>query len=323
MKKTIKIFFVDFWAGFDPKDNFFIKRLELYYTVILDSKPDYLFYSLNGTENIKYSNCIKIYFSGENDVPNFNLCDYALSFHYITFADRHFRFPLYNLYKCFEQVTHSELNSNDFSVFLNRKFCNFLVSNSTGADPMREQFFKKLCEYKKVDSGGRFLNNIGDSVPDKFEFIKSYKFTIAFENSSASGYTTEKLIEPFAARSIPLYWGDPDVHLDFNKKAFICVSDFENIDDAIKEIIRLDTDDQAYIKMLSESCFAPGQKNQREWIDSFDTYICNIINQPIISAKRCTEYGYAKFYIKNNYIMSKIGSLPILKYFIRKLSYQS
>ena len=321
MKRTIKIHFVDFWNGFDPKENFFIKRLEVYYTVILDSEPDYLFYSLNGTENLKYNNCIKIYFSGENDVPDFNLCDYAIAFHHITFEDRYLRLPLYALYKCFEDVTDAEIDFNDIPKLLDRKFCSFVVSNSTGADPIREQFFKKLSEYKKVDSGGRFLNNIGQPVSDKLEFIKDYKFTLAFENSTSPGYTTEKLIEPMAVSSIPIYWGNPVVHLDFNKKSFVCVNDFESVDEAIREIIRLDTDDEAYIQMLSESYFNQGHKNHKEWVESFDSFICNIVNQPIENAKRNTEYGYAKHYRKRKYIVEKICSIPGLKYIIRKLSY--
>ena len=321
MKKTIKIYFVDFWNGFIPEDNFFINRLQVYYTVIIDSTPDYLFYSLNGSENLKYNNCIKIYFSGENDVPDFNLCDYALAFHHITFEDRYFRLPLYTLYKCFKDVSDSEINLLDQSSLLNRKFCNFIVSNSKGADPIREEFFKKLCKYKKVDSGGRFLNNIGQAVSDKLEFIKDYKFTIAFENSSSSGYTTEKLIEPMVASSIPIYWGNPKVHLDFNKKSFVFVNDFVDMDEAIQEIIYLDTNDEAYLKMLSEPHYSLGQNKFQDWLEDYDTFICKIINQPVELSKRMTEYGYTRFYRKKRTILSKIESLPLINFIIRKLSF--
>jgi hypothetical protein len=323
MKKTIKIYFVDFWNGFDPAENFFLKRLQLYYNVILDKNPDYLFYSYNGSKNLKFIRSIKIYFSGENDVPDFNLCDYALAFHHITFEDRYFRLPLYTLYNCFEKISDSEFNFDNASSLLNRKFCNFVVSNSKGADPIREGFFRKLCEYKKVDSGGRYLNNIGQPVSDKLEFIKNYKFTIAFENSSASGYTTEKLIEPMAANSIPIYWGNPNVQLDFNKKSFICLNDFKSIDQAIKEIIYLDTNDEAYLKMLSEPHYNSGQKKYQDWMELYDTFICHIIDQPISNSKRRTEFGYSNYYQKNKLIMSKIGAIPILKYIVRKLSYLS
>jgi hypothetical protein len=323
MKKTIKIYFVDFWNGFDPKENFFIKRLQLIYNVVLDINPEYLFYSHNGNENLKFNCCVKIYFSGENDVPDFNLCDYAIAFHYIAFEDRYFRLPLYTLYDCFEKISDSELNLNNSAMLLNRKFCNFVVSNSKGADPIRELFFRKLCQYKKVDSGGKLFNNIGKPVTDKLEFIKDYKFTIAFENSSASGYTTEKLIEPLAAQSIPIYWGNPNVHLDFNKKSFVCVNDFENIDQAINEIINLDTHDEAYLKMLSEPHYNSGQRNYNDFMNDFDTFIKHIIEQPFVKAKRQTQFGYSKYYQNNKLIMSKISSLPVIKFIVRKLSFHS
>ena len=231
------------------------------------------------------------------------------------------RLPLYTLYNCFKGFSDVQLISNNRPELLNRKFCNFLVSNSRDADPIREQFFKKLSEYKQVDSGGRFLNNIGHTVPNKLDFIRNYKFTIAFENSASSGYTTEKLIEPMAASSIPIYWGNPNVHLDFNKKSFVCVNDFENIDEAINEIIRLDTNSEAYINMLSESRHNVNHKKYQNWMDDFDAYINHIIDQPIEKAKRCTKFGYSKYYRKRTFIMSKVCSLPILKPIIRKLSY--
>lgn len=50
---------------------------------------------------------------------------------------------------------------------LERKFCSFVVSNGFNCDKEREIFFKLLNTYKKIDSGGRFLNNIGYRVYDK------------------------------------------------------------------------------------------------------------------------------------------------------------
>ena len=50
-----------------------------------------------------------------------------------------------------------------------------------------------------------------ESVSNKMDFIKDYKFVISFENSSNPGYTTEKLIEPMLVNSIPIYWGNTEV----------------------------------------------------------------------------------------------------------------
>jgi hypothetical protein len=91
-----------------------------------------------------------------------------------TRRDRHLRFPLYLLYKGYDQLTYKQI---DKKTVLNRKFCNFVYSNVSWADPFRDKFFHELSKYKSIDSGGRHLNNIGGPVPDKMTFIKDYKFS--------------------------------------------------------------------------------------------------------------------------------------------------
>jgi hypothetical protein len=140
----------------------------------------------------------------------------------------------------------------------------------------RNYFFHELSNYKIVDSGGRFLNNTGLPVENKMEFIKDYKFVIAFENSSYPGYTTEKLIEPFLVNSIPIYWGNPVVGKDFNTKSFINIEDVSQFDGAIKKIIELDNDDEKYLAMLNQPCFVNNKipdEFSNESIQQFFDYI--------------------------------------------------
>lgn len=321
MKQPVKIYFVDFWNGFDLNDNFFINRLKLYYNVVLeDSQPDLLFYSFNGSQHFNYEKSIKIYFSGENDVPDFNICDYAISFHPIRFGDRHLRLPLFVLYTCFSDLDKKEKLSTE--KLLQRKFCAFVVSNSKGADRKREDLFIKLNKYKKVDSGGRYLNNIGQPIADKLDFIKDYKFTIAFENSVAAGYTTEKLIEPLAVHSVPIYWGNPDVNQDFNPNSFINAANFQSLDELVQEIIRLDNDNEAYLKIATEPPYIEGQKNSADRLNDFDEFVKKIIEQDTKDAVRRTKFGYAKFYTKRHKLLFSLANLPFIRYVVRKLSYR-
>ena len=39
-----------------------------------------------------------------------------------------------------------------------------MYSNNINSDPVRDLFFRQLSKYRKVDSGGRHLNNIGGPV---------------------------------------------------------------------------------------------------------------------------------------------------------------
>lgn len=254
--QTIKVYFVDFWDDFDPKKNFFTKLLSDKYNIVIDSiSPDYIFYSCFSFNIYKYPNAIKIYFTGENDVPDFNLADYALGFHYIDFEDRYLRFPLYLLDHYawnYLDTLGTKLVSIDLA---NRKFCNFVYSNKKNADPIRDKFFFELSKYKKVDAGGRLYNNVGGPVKDKCAFLSDYKFTIAFENSSVNGYTTEKVVEPMLVNSIPIYWGNKLIGRDFNSSSMLVVEDENDFGRVIDEIKYLDENDDAYLAKLRKSWF--------------------------------------------------------------------
>lgn len=309
----MRVYFVDFWAGFDVNDNFFIHRLRLLDPdVRLDKEhPDFLFCSSFGHSHLRYKDCVKIYFTGENDVPDFNLFDYAMAFHPLSFGDRYLRFPLYVLYKGFRELADKRYEESEV---LNRKFCNFVYSNSKWADPVRDYFFHELSKYKKIDSGGRHLNNIGAPVADKMAFVRNYKFTIAFENSSLPGYTTEKIMEPMVVNSIPIYWGNPEVGLDFNVRSFVTVPDKEAIEACIDEIIRLDTDDAYYLEKMSEAWLLPDVKPE-DWLEKLDAFLMRIIGQSPERAKRCTEYGFTKLYKQKIHNREKVTRLFFWKNF--------
>ena len=81
-KKTIKLRVVDSWEP-DPtneKPNCYICNfLSRVYKLDFSGEPDFVFYSVFGKKHLNYKNCVKILFSGENYIPNFNKCDYAIT----------------------------------------------------------------------------------------------------------------------------------------------------------------------------------------------------------------------------------------------------
>ncbi|WP_430934757.1 glycosyltransferase family 10 domain-containing protein [Saccharicrinis sp. 156] len=250
--RKIHIHFCDFWTGFNIKANYFTELLKNEFELIFDNlAPELLIYSCYGYENRKYPNALRIEFIAENIRPNLKLNDFSLSFDRIQ-NKKHYRLPLWILYGNLNDLIISSTCGESF--FNERKFCNTLVSNPKGKE--RNHFFELLNTYKKVDSGGRYKNNIGGiPVVDRFEFIKNYKFTIAFENSSHPGYCTEKLVQPIKANSIPIYWGDATVHKDFNPDAFINVHDFNNLNEVVEYVKYLDNDKEAYLKKLNAPLF--------------------------------------------------------------------
>lgn len=118
-----------------------------------------------------------------------------------------------------------------------------------------------MSKYKKVHSGGKLLNNFGDTVKDKLEFISDFKFTFAFENSSYPGYVTEKIYDSMFVNSIPIYWGSPLINIDFNTKSFVNHHDYNNDEEVIQRIIELDQDKYKMADLLKESWFTNNKLN--------------------------------------------------------------
>ena len=261
MKPKLKIKFSDFWgADFNPKKNYFTDVLAKRFDIIISDDPDFLVYSVYSYNFRKYK-CIRILFTGENLRPNFNECDWSFSFDYDDYNGKNYRYPLYAVYGGIKKLT--EPKNIEEIIKSKTKFCSFLVSNPKGKE--RLEFFHKLSEYKKVDSGGKILNNIGYKVKDRFEFINDYKFTLSFENSSYPGYTTEKIFQPMKVHSIPIYWGNPKVETDFNPKSFVNIHDFKNFDEAIKHIKEIDNNEDLYREYLKQPYFHNNKIN--EYID--------------------------------------------------------
>lgn len=292
--KTIKLKFVDFWPEFEISNNVFLKFLKEKYNVLLSDNPDYIIYSVFGYEHLRYD-CIKIFYTCENIRPDFNICDYAIAFDWMTFEDRYLRYPVYMLYRddCKRALAKHE-NPNEV---LNNKtgFCNFVYSNSK-AHSARMNFFKLLNSYKKVDSGGKYLNNIGYRVKDKLVFQQGYKFSIAFENSMASGYTTEKILQAFAAKTIPIYWGNPNIHKEFNPQSFINCHDFTCFDEALKKVIEVDTNDNLYLEILNTPIYETKACEFFNGEASLRSFLYNIFDQEFNKAGRRSRSSNEKFY---------------------------
>lgn len=297
-EKKIKIGFDGFWTGFDPEHNYFTDMLRKYYDVEISKKPDYLFYSVFSDNYINYDDAVRIFFTGEYQIPDFNLCDYGIGFDYLDFGDRYLRMPLYVIY-AEDFLNRAQKRGGMIDApQIREQFCSFVYSNNR-ADKIRADFYNKLSEYKKIASGGRYMNNVGGPVTDKMAFESNCKFSIAFENCSYPGYTTEKLLGAFAAGTVPIYWGDPRILEVFNEKAFISVNAFENIYDVIDEIKRIDADDEAYCEMLSQPVFKD-ENHVDSMRSNLETFVVSVIEQDKRSAFRRNRsmrgYNYELFF---------------------------
>jgi hypothetical protein len=297
MRQTIRLHFSDFNDEYVPERDFFFEILSTRFEILLDNEsPQFLICSCYGHKFLNYD-CPRIFYTAENIRPDFNLCDYAMGFDYMEFGDRYFRLPNYARYgKQFESlVRQRKMSPADLAQ--KTGFCNFIYSNSF-ADPARDRFFHLLSKYKRVDSPGRHLNNMTCKAVNgrmwrtaKVDFQRNYKFSIAFENSSSPGYTTEKIMHAFVADTVPIYWGNPLVSREFNPKSFINCHEFNSLEEVVQLVAELDNNDDQYLTMLNEPCLhgnvIPEALRKEKVLDFFTS----IFSQPPAAAFRRPRYG--------------------------------
>ncbi len=77
-------------------------------------------------------------------------------------------------------------------------------------------------------------------VEDKREAHEDYCFSVCIENSRALGYFTEKLIDSFLCRSLPIYWGAPDIAHFFDPRGMICCSSESELQEVTQNITEAD-----------------------------------------------------------------------------------
>jgi hypothetical protein len=289
--KKIRIDFCDFSANFSKKDFYLFKLLAERFELELCDQPDFLIYCCYGHEHRLHSG-VRIFFSGESDRPDFGECDYSIAS--IKVDDpRHLQLPLYVTWGEPEDII--KRNDDPEKILAAKtKFCAFIIGGyNPRKNANRVVFFKKLSKYKRVDSGGRKLNNIGGPIPggsrSKIEFLRQYKFNIAYENRSLPGYTTEKIFEPMVARCLPIYWGSPLIAEEFNPRSFLNRADFESDEALIEKIAELDNDDAKYLEYLRQPYFYNDKPNvyfSRERILDFFEKIFSQRITPVAQRKR-------------------------------------
>jgi alpha(1,3/1,4) fucosyltransferase len=266
----MKIKFVNFWRNFNIEKNF----LRDIAVEVFGTNRKVLFYSVfsNPPKTIdqsvfeKYRDYICICYSAEN------LCRFGYNGpmdildngHYLISMDRvdhprHLRwFNIMgaDLGRGVQPFFGYDLNTvNDaFDPPEKVRFCAWVASNCRAR--YRVQFVQKLSKYKLVDCPGKCLNNMESPLlksrrfRGNVEFLSNYKFNIAFENSSALGYCTEKIWWGFLGKAVSIYWGDKSVYQDFTPGSFLNRHDFDTDEEFIDTIIKIDNNDKLYNEML-------------------------------------------------------------------------
>lgn len=98
-------------------------------------------------------------------------------------------------------------------------------------------------------------------VEKKEEALSEYEFSLAIENSRQPNYFTEKIIDCFLQKVIPIYWGAPNIGDFFDKDGVVVCSTFEEIKQALVAV------DHAFYEKHKAAVEANFQiaKNYADW----------------------------------------------------------
>lgn len=216
---------------------------------------------------------VNVFYSIEAVSVDFNIFDFGITFDDSLDSSRYCQvLPPEDYFTGFISKTKNEIfTSLEAQTLLKgRNFCNFLYSN-INAHPMRDRLFYEMSKYKRVDSLGRHLNNVGQKGTgyqghsSECVGIKShYKFSIACENATFSGYTTEKLLTSLEAHTVPIYFGNPHVSLDVNPDCFINVMDYNNLSEVIEKVREVDENDDLWCNMVSRPWYLDEHIERKE-----------------------------------------------------------
>jgi hypothetical protein len=282
-KPILNIYFHGFWDTNEIIFEHYFKNSHRFlfdkYDVRVVTDPlasDVLICSVFGQAMPPEINRPKILLIHENVRPNhswFGHFDYIISFsHGLEFNPKHFRIP-YWVYRFYEHgLKLSDLQNRKLDdvdkYYTPRRFANFVYSNPFF---FRREFANELStKYRKVDFGGKVDTNLSDEerseitpsklgregLTQKTTWLKKYRFTIAFENSSQEGYTTEKILDAFVGETVPLYWGNLRMKAEgFNSKAFLNYFDTPGNDNFIGKIKEVDSSKYAYLEVLNQPVF--------------------------------------------------------------------
>jgi len=153
---------------------------------------------------------------------NNKLFDFVLTYD-LDLVNKGQNFLYYPHCRCWINKYVETVKTKNISTFASPK-------NETAGHKMRHEIIREMGD--KFDTYGATYH----SVDDKEDGMLEYRFSITIENSMQPGYWTEKVVDCFATKCIPIFWGDKSVNDHFNKDGIIYFNTKEELKDIILEL---------------------------------------------------------------------------------------
>ena len=127
--------------------------------------------------------------------------------------------------------------SQDISVICSNKAM-------VGGHRRRLRFVEELQRLSPMPRYGRGFRDL----PDKWDGLAPFRYSVAVENSRHDHYWTEKIADCFLAGTVPIYWGAPNIKDYFPADAMIVIDSLDPVE--VARIIKTEATPEAYQRRL-------------------------------------------------------------------------
>ena len=144
-----------------------------------------------------------------------------------------------------------------------KRFAASFLTSSKGFMPghvLRQEIYDRLPA--QVGALPIWKHRSPPIIDDKRTILEPYMFSIVPENSRASGYYTEKIVDCLVAKTIPIYWGCKNIDKHFNVDGIL---QFDNYDSLARTLAALTPEFYASRKQAIEENFKTALRGVHQW----------------------------------------------------------
>lgn len=205
------------------------------------------------------------------------------------------------------------------SSFMGKKFITAIYSNKMLTHPNglyreRERAFKFFSKQKeKFDLYGvgwekntaPYVEHIyRGECSSKKDILQQYKYCICFENAQGyPGLITEKIFDCFAAGTVPIYYGAPNIDVYIPRECFIDFRDFNNYEELYEYLVNLTFEQyNSYLQAVKVFVQTPQyyEFTSKRYAEILTEQTLNLINTPTPKRTACSfKLDLLKIVLKN------------------------
>jgi len=145
----------------------------------------------------------------------------------------------------------------------------------------------------------------GNWRKSKIEVAGKFKFSICFENSYVDGYITEKLVDAYIAKTIPIYWGSHSLEEGMNQDAIILVRNKSDFPDVIDKIMSIESNPEKFFKIVNQPLFHNNTFPSSLSDETLADFLENVGYKALSGNRYVVDHGAMMGYRRNHYSLKE------------------